>query len=310
MSRCSECAPERVDMFVLGLVSLALFHYTATGVWGFTVTSSNPDAQVKQNEGIDLSCQFSADFGTDARVEWKFKDLKGSQTYVIFDGKPTAHYVSRVTMYGSNLRFNKVTVKDNGVYDCEVSGKGQFGETRVKLTVLVPPGIPMCKVPSSVTTGKRATLTCQDSVGSPPPTYKWYKDGVPLPTDPKTVAGFKNLTYNLNPKSGTLEFGMASKTDTASYYCVAENTAGPPQQCRAAKMEVRDLNTGGIVAGVIIFLLLLALLGFGIWYAYKKGYLPKKTDKPKSNVVYQPPSVYAGGEEDDGDFKQKSSFVV
>ena len=37
-----------------------------------------------------------------------------------------------------------------------------------------------------------------------------------------------------------------------------------------------DLNTGGIVAGVIIFLLLLALLGFGIWYAYKKGYLPSK----------------------------------
>lgn len=37
-----------------------------------------------------------------------------------------------------------------------------------------------------------------------------------------------------------------------------------------------DLNTGGIVAGVIIFLLLLALLAFGIWYAHKKGYLPSE----------------------------------
>lgn len=37
-----------------------------------------------------------------------------------------------------------------------------------------------------------------------------------------------------------------------------------------------DVNTGGIVAGVIVALLLLALLGFGIWYAHKKGYLPSE----------------------------------
>lgn len=39
--------------------------------------------------GVDLTCSHSADFGNDARVEWKYKDLKGSQMYVIFDKKPT-----------------------------------------------------------------------------------------------------------------------------------------------------------------------------------------------------------------------------
>lgn len=39
--------------------------------------------------GIDLTCSYSADFGADARVEWKFKNLLGSQVYVVFDGKPT-----------------------------------------------------------------------------------------------------------------------------------------------------------------------------------------------------------------------------
>ncbi|KAK7925538.1 hypothetical protein WMY93_007848 [Mugilogobius chulae] len=297
-------------MTVWGLVSLAFFCYSATGVSGFSVTSSNTDVRVKENGGVDLTCSHSADFGSDARVEWKFKDLKGSQTYVIFGGKATAQYASRVTPYGTNLRFTTVTAKDNGEYDCEVSGKGQFGEVRVKLTVLVPPGIPLCRVPPSVTTGKSALLSCRDNVGSPSPTYKWFRDGVLLPENPKTVAGFQNATYNLNPANGNLEFTHAKKTDTASYYCVAENSAGPPQQCRATKMEVRDLNTGGIVAGVIIFLLLLALLGFGIWYAYKKGYIPKKSDKHKPNVVYQPQSVYGGEEDDSGDFKQKSSFVV
>lgn len=295
-------------MFVWGLVSLALF--TPTGVWAFSVTSANPHVEAKLNEGTDLSCQYSADFGPSPRVEWKFKDLKGSQKFVNYKGEFTDQFASRVSFYGSNLRFEKVIPKDNGVYDCEVSGQDHFGVTQVRLTVLVPPGVPLCKVPTSVTTGKQAVLTCHDSVGSPPPTYEWYKDGVPLPADPKTMTGFKNLTYNLNPQTGNLEFGRASKMDTGSYYCVAKNKAGPPQQCRVTKMEVRDPNVGGIVAGVIIFLLLLALLGFGIWYAYKKGYIPKKTDKQKSNVVYQPPSVYGGGEEDDGDFKQKSSFVV
>lgn len=38
---------------------------------------------------VDLTCQYSADFGTDARVEWKFEDLTGSQTYVFYRGELT-----------------------------------------------------------------------------------------------------------------------------------------------------------------------------------------------------------------------------
>ncbi|KAG8008140.1 Junctional adhesion molecule A [Nibea albiflora] len=224
-------------------------------------------------------------------------DLKGSQTYVIFDGKATGPYSSRVTMYGSNLRFSKVTRKDSGMYDCEVSGNGQPGEARVKLTVLVPPSPPLCRVPSSVTTGNKAVLTCHDNDGSPPPKYNWYKDGVLLPLEPSKISGFKNATYRLNTDTGNLDFPRVNKMDSGQYYCEASNSAGPPQRCKVAKMEVRDLNTGGIVAGVIVALLLLALLGFGIWYAHKKGYLP--SDKPKPNVVYQPPSSLYGGEEED-----------
>nr|XP_046266083.1 F11 receptor, tandem duplicate 1 [Scatophagus argus] len=292
------------------LVSVALFFLAATGVCGFSVTTSDPDVRVKENEGTDLKCSYSADFGSNPRVEWKFKDLEGSQTYVVFNGQPTAQYATRVTVYGSNLRFSKVTRKDNGVYNCEVSGNNQFGETRVKLTVLVPPSPPVCKIPSSVTTGTTTILTCRDKDGSPPPTYKWYKAGTLLPPDPSKISGFKNATYKLNTVNGTLEFPSVSKVDTGDYYCEAVNDAGPPQSCRATRMEVHDLNTGGIVAAVIIVLLLLVLLGFGIWYAHKKGYLPKKSEsKIKSNVVYQPPSLY-GGEDEDGDFKQKSSFVV
>lgn len=39
---------------------------------------------------------------------------------------------------------------------------------------------------------------------------------------------------------------------------------------------VGDLNTGGIVAGVLVALLAIALLCFAVWFANKKGYLPSK----------------------------------
>ncbi|XP_076024630.1 F11 receptor, tandem duplicate 1 [Genypterus blacodes] len=298
-------------MLVTGLVSVSLFLCLTTGVRGFDVSTTKAEVRAKENEGVDLTCTHSDDFGPDVRVEWKFTNVKGSQGYVVFAGKPTDSYANRVTMYGSNLRFRTVTRKDNGVYDCEVSGKGMFREAKVKLVVLVPPSPPLCRIPLSVTSGKTALLTCHDNDGSPAPAYRWYRNDVLLPDDPNKVAGFKNSTYKLNTANGNLEFPSAKKTDTASYFCEAANDAGPPQRCKAVKMEIRDLNTGGIVAGVIIALLLVALLVFGILYAKKKGYLPKKIEsKSKPTAVYQPPSSLYGGEEEDGDFRQKSSFVV
>ncbi len=39
--------------------------------------------------GVDLKCTHTADFGPSPRVEWKFKDLKGSQILIYFDNQPT-----------------------------------------------------------------------------------------------------------------------------------------------------------------------------------------------------------------------------
>ncbi|XP_041864253.1 F11 receptor, tandem duplicate 1 [Melanotaenia boesemani] len=295
-------------------ISTLLFLSAAKGVSGFSVTTSNPDLSVKENEGVDLTCSYSADFGSDARTEWKFKDKKGSQSLVVFDGKLTQSYESRATLYGgSNLRFSKVTRVDTGEYSCEVSSsKSHFASVTVRLTVLVPPSVPFCRIPQSATTGTTVRLFCDDPEASPPPTYQWYKDGTLLPANPSTIAGFKNATYKLNSASGELEFPSASLADSGQYYCVVSNSAGPSQKCSGLKMDVRDINTGGIVAGVIVALLLVALLVFSIWYAKKKGYLPKKSEsKQKPNVVYQSPSSHGGGDdEEDGEFKQKSSFVV
>uniref|UniRef100_A0A8C7ZZX0 Junctional adhesion molecule A n=1 Tax=Oryzias sinensis TaxID=183150 RepID=A0A8C7ZZX0_9TELE len=296
-----------------GFVVSVLLLCAATGVSGFSVSSSNTNVQVKEDQEADLKCDYSADFGPNVRLEWKFKDDKGSQAYVFYDGKPTEPYASRVTKYGqANMRLSKVTRTDNGTYICEVSGNQQFGDISVSLTVLVPPSVPMCKIPTSVTTGKAATLFCHDPVGSPAPTYQWYKDNILLPADPTKNSNFRNATYRLDQGKGTLEFLRASLTDAGEYYCEATNSAGPAQSCRAVKMEVRDLNTGGIVAGVLVALLLLVLLIVAVWFAKKKGYLDNLTEsftnKPKPSSVYH--TAASNDEADDGEFKQKSSFVV
>uniref|UniRef100_A0A3Q1FSL5 Junctional adhesion molecule A n=1 Tax=Acanthochromis polyacanthus TaxID=80966 RepID=A0A3Q1FSL5_9TELE len=271
-------------------VSVLLFLYAATGVSGFSVTVQS-DNDVKENEATDLKCQYSADFGSNPRIEWKFKDTKDSQAYVVYNGKLTTPYADRVQLYdGSNLRFSKVTRKDNGEYSCEVSnGSNQLGEGKVMLIVQVPPSPPVCRIPTAVTTGKTAVLSCYDADGSPPPTYQWFKDGTLLPTDPTSLAAFKNYTYKMNTVTGKLEFPRATKMDSGQYFCEAVNSAGPAQRCKAVRMEVRDLNTGGIVAGVIVALLLVALLVFGIWYANKKGYLPSEFSTLCLNDSIRPP---------------------
>ncbi|KAK7164534.1 hypothetical protein R3I94_003054 [Phoxinus phoxinus] len=290
----------------------------------FTVSVFYPSIKVKENEGADLKCEYTADFGLTPRVEWKFKDLKGSQSLIYFDNKPTAQYASRITMYTGGVIFEKVTRADTGDYDCEVSGNGGYGEKTVKLTVLVPPSKPVSRIPSSVTTGSNALLTCFDNDGSPPPTYKWYKDGTPLPDDPSKFPSFKNLTYKMNAFNGNLEFPSVSKLDIGSYFCEATNGEGAPQRGDAVQMDIRtkewtrtawviykgDLNVGGIVAGVIVALLAVGLLLFALWFANKKGYLPSKfLHKSKTQAVYTQPRADEG-DDGDGEFRQKSSFVV
>lgn len=47
-------------------------------------------------------------------------------------------------------------------------------------------------------------MGCNDADGSPPPTYKWYKNGVPLPAEPSKISGYQNATYVMDTNTGSL----------------------------------------------------------------------------------------------------------
>lgn len=68
----------------------------------------------------------------------------------------------------------------------------------------VPPSKPVAHVPTSATIGSKAVLRCTETDGSPPPTFRWYRDTMLMPSDPKTSLTFRNSSYTLDSTTGEL----------------------------------------------------------------------------------------------------------
>ncbi|XP_069402474.1 junctional adhesion molecule A [Ovis canadensis] len=269
------------------------------------VQTYEPVVKVPENNPAKLSCSYSG--FSSPRVEWKFThgDIRG---LVCYNNKITASYENRVTFSNSGITFHSVTRKDTGMYTCMVSDEGgnTYGEVTVQLIVLVPPSKPTVNVPSSVTIGTRAVLTCSEKDGSPPSEYRWFKDGVEMPVEPKSNRAFSNSSYTLNLKTGELIFDPVSASDTGDFTCEAQNGYQSPVKSDTMHMDAVELNVGGIVAAVLVTLILLGALIFGIWFSYNRGYFDRaKKGTSSKKVIYSQPSARSEGE-----FRQTSSFLV
>ncbi|XP_010189884.1 PREDICTED: LOW QUALITY PROTEIN: junctional adhesion molecule A-like, partial [Mesitornis unicolor] len=108
-----------------------------------------------------------------------------------------------------------------------------------------PPSKPVAHVPSSPTVGSRAVLRCSEGEGSPPPTFRWYKDGALMPQDPKTSASFLESSSTMAPATGELIFEPLSEFDTGDYTCEATNNVGSPQKSDVHRMEASKGHGGG-----------------------------------------------------------------
>uniref|UniRef100_A0A803JJB6 Junctional adhesion molecule A n=1 Tax=Xenopus tropicalis TaxID=8364 RepID=A0A803JJB6_XENTR len=221
----------------------------------------------------DLRCTYTSDF-TKSRVEWKFVNNQLETFFVYYDGTLTASYVNRATSVPQGIILNQITSKDAGEYSCEVTsvdsnGQTLYGEAKIQLLVIVAPSQPMAHVPNTVRTGSAVELRCVETQGYPPPTFTWYQNKAPMPPNPQ------NATYTIDPNTGVLKFRAVAASDSGDYYCKAANNEGE-QVSAIVRMNVQDVNVGGIVAAVVIVLLILALIGFGLWYAYSRGYLDTK----------------------------------
>ncbi|XP_063032251.1 junctional adhesion molecule A [Melospiza melodia melodia] len=246
---------------------------------------TSEDQEVPEHKPVELRCAAFRSSSGSARIEWKFQ--RGSSLTLIYYGGSSQPYRDRVQFSPTSIRFGSVTREDSGKYICEVVADGShIAKSEVNLIVQVPPGKPLAHVPSSATVGARAVLRCSEAQGSPPPTFRWYKDGTELPQDPKSSPAFRNSSYSLDPRTGELVFEPVGGWDTGDYHCEASNNVGSPQKSDVFRMEAvrSEVNVGGIVAAVVLLLLFLALAAFGVWFAHRRGYFSserlggKKTD--------------------------------
>uniref|UniRef100_A0A8D2IXZ6 Junctional adhesion molecule A n=1 Tax=Varanus komodoensis TaxID=61221 RepID=A0A8D2IXZ6_VARKO len=156
-------------------------------------------------------------------------------------------YKDRVTFFSNEILFKSVTRKDSGRYTCMVLGN-TFDESVVDLVVQVPPSKPKAQVPSVVTIGSKAVLSCVETDGNPRPTFKWFRNNSEMPSDPKSNSLFRNSSYVLDSSTGVLTFNPATAFDAGEYYCVAENKVGAPQKSDTVQMQTSNACTGSLLS--------------------------------------------------------------
>ncbi|KAF4075039.1 hypothetical protein AMELA_G00230030 [Ameiurus melas] len=234
-----------------------------------TVSTSSAIVKVEEHSEAKLSCEFKTEKEQNPRIEWKKMEEKGT-SIVYFNDSFTGFYVGRAKIEGATITLQKVTLKDAAQYRCEVSANGdtlQLGEISVILKVLVPPHIPSCEIPSSALTGSAVILRCMDQYSNPPASYTWYKDKKSVFPPRHT-----NATYSVNKETGILTFHTVTTADTGLYHCEANNGVGKPKSCVGNHMTIDDLNVPGILAGIVVFCLIITSCTLGVCYAHRQGY--------------------------------------
>ncbi|XP_064457274.1 hemicentin-1-like isoform X2 [Ornithodoros turicata] len=127
-----------------------------------------------------------------------------------------------ISKNGSALCIDAVDLSHSGRYVCLANNEAGTATLTYNLQVVVipffPSGDPAVSEHKVLLTHPFA-LTC-DAMGVPYPSFAWYQDGIPLPSDVST-----------NVISNQLHIMSASAGATGRYCCEASNVAGSTQQC-------------------------------------------------------------------------------
>ncbi|XP_063226995.1 cell adhesion molecule Dscam2 [Bacillus rossius redtenbacheri] len=112
--------------------------------------------------------------------------------------------------------------EDAGTYTCQAQNRQKHSARRdVEVQVIVPPKILPIPAMTMLREGMRAAISCQILEGDLPVSFRWERDGEPLP-----LAGVSASARRLDEYSSLLVIERISAAHTANYTCVAHNVAG------------------------------------------------------------------------------------
>ncbi|XP_068394455.1 cell surface A33 antigen isoform X2 [Eschrichtius robustus] len=156
---------------------------------------------------------------------------------------------SNVEQSDASITIDRLTMDDNGTYECSVSlllDLDGVSKSRVRLLVLVPPSKPDCSIKGETVIGNNIQLTCQSKEGSPAPQYSWRSYDVlhqERQVAPGQIFSLKNISTEM---SGY--YICTSSNDVGTESCNITVAVRPPSMNVALYAGI----AGGVAAALII----------------------------------------------------------
>ncbi|XP_072569761.1 endothelial cell-selective adhesion molecule [Paramormyrops kingsleyae] len=201
-------------------------------------------------------------------IVWNFNVTKQVITYTSAGvGTVDLQFFNRVEFFHKmpstniSIVINNTQEADSGQYNWQVvvpRGTGYNGE--VKLTVNIPPSVPVCTMTGQPVLMGNITLNCNSAEGKPAPLYRWNK------SSPNSMLFFPPM---LSHQLGTLKLTNLTSNMSGKYTCQASNAAGAGV-CYI-ELEVSTVSNAGVIAGATIGALLgLVAIVFFVYFILKR----------------------------------------
>lgn len=260
------------------------------------VSGSSKAVHVKKGDNGTLPCNFEST-STEIKVSWWGKPLGSNRMDEFarksFDGTEIymPEYQGRVRFSNNfekgdaGITLNKVTLEDNGTYECIVDIKNIFPSknVEVELLVLVEPSHPVCKIIGTPEYGQNINLTCNSVEGFPEPQYTWQSYDIQNQNRPLqgiAVGGMlmlKNVSINTN----------------GYYICISQNNIGRNECNITVAVRPPSMNIAlyaGIIGGIVVAVIIISVLVYCCCCkkSKNKGYEATETEntfQPKHEAV-------------------------
>ncbi|KAL1457022.1 hypothetical protein WDU94_001699 [Cyamophila willieti] len=122
---------------------------------------------------------------------------------------------------------------DRGIYWCTATNKqGRSSSQNVHISVTVPPKIAPFEFQPDLHSGDRAGVQCLITKGDPPLTISWFKNNLPIISDPEIVVRSTG-EYTSSLSIATLSTGHAG-----NYSCVASNQVASDSHSSVLRVNV------------------------------------------------------------------------
>ncbi|XP_022651662.1 hemicentin-2-like [Varroa destructor] len=195
---------------------------SAKNAFGSDQTSVSVVLKYRPRWITESSGRISAAIGEDVTIDCKALGHP-LPTVRIVKGDSEVKTTPRLLVDAGLIRIKEVQQLDAGEFFCEASNSIGKVSKMVQLVLTGPPEIIPFRVPNGLTEGKRLTLMCSVSAGTPPISYSWLKDSSAVGTLPNV------RIVHTDEYQDNLQIEKLGAEHVGNYTCNAKNLYGSDQ---------------------------------------------------------------------------------